>query len=164
MKPVEIRKAAIPDFGRIAQIYNEHIQLGQSTMEESTYTAQRIQSWVEAFDHRERLYVMEKNGAVIGWGIIKKYSPREGYRYTAETAVYLTQGETRKGYGSTFKRFLIDQARQLDYHHLVAKIFSTNQASIDYNLKLGYTIVGHQKEIGFKNGRWQDVTILQLIL
>ncbi len=37
-------------------------------------------------------------------------------------------------------------------------------ASIEYNLRFGYEVVGIQREIGFKNGHWQDVAVLQLVL
>lgn len=152
------------DCGRVAEIYNEYIQLGESTMEESAYSEEKIQAWMKKFNEKEQLYVIKKNEKIIGWGIIKRYSEREGYRFACETAIYITQGELRKGYGSKMKRFLLEQCEAFGYHHLVAKIFSSNTASIQYNLKLGYTIVGTQKEIGFKNGKWQDIVIMQYLI
>ena len=101
---------------------------------------------------------------MLGWGIIKKYSDRHGYRFACETSVYLRHKHVRKGYGSSIKNALIERCKQYRYHHLVAKIFADNTASIEYNKKFGYEIVGRQKEIGFKNGRWQDVVIMQLVL
>ena len=62
------------------------------------------------------------------------------------------------------KKWIIKKCRELGYHHLVAKIFSSNIASIEYNKKLGYELVGKQNEIGFVDGVWQDVTILQLLI
>ena len=72
----------------------------------------------------------------LGWAIIKRYSDREGYRFAAETAVYLDPAHLGKGYGKQMKRFLIDESRAMGYHHLVAKIFATNEVSIAYNLRL----------------------------
>ncbi len=148
----------------VADIYNEYIQLGNATMEESLQTAEHIKGWIEKFNERERLYVILKKEAVIGWGIIKRYSDRNGYRFTCETSIYLTSSELKKGYGTAMKKFLLEKCKALDYHHLVAKIFASNKASIQYNLNLGYTIVGQQKEIGFRNGQWLDVVIMQYIL
>lgn len=159
-----IKEASPGDYSTIASIYNEYISRGNATMEERIHTANDIAAWVDSFNNRERLYVVKEEDEVIGWGIIKRYSDRNGYSVTAETAVYLTASKIGNGYGSKMKRFLIDQCRQLKYHHLVAKIFAKNTTSIQYNLKLGYTIVGTQKEIGFKNNEWLDVTILQLLL
>lgn len=161
---VNILEAKTSDFQVIADIYNEYILLGNATMQDSLYDAERIQSWVDYFNDRERLYILKKGESVIGWGIIKKYSEREGYRFACETAIYLTSSERRKGYGSLMKQFLIAQCKSLNYRHLVAKIFATNTASIEYNLKLGYSIVGRQKSIGFKNGQWMDIVIMQYLV
>ena len=163
-KQVSIEPAVPGNFQAIADIYNEYIRLGGSTMEETIHTEEIIKKWTDKFHNRERLYVMKKEGKVIAWGIIKRYSDREGYRFTCETAIYITQSELRKGYGSRMKKFLIEACKTMDYRHLVAKIFATNTASIQYNLKLGYTIVGRQNQIGFKNGKWTDVVIMQYLI
>ena len=59
----------------------------------------------------------------------------EGYAKACETAIYLRSAETRKGYGTLMKKWIIEKCRELGYHHLVAKIFSSNSASIEYNKK-----------------------------
>jgi len=156
--------ALASDYADIANIYNEHIQQKRSTMEESIHDAAMIQKWVDAFNDREGLFVLKRENKNIGWGIIKKYSTREGYRFACETAIYLRGDETRKGYGSFIKKALIQRCKELNYHHLIAKIFAINEASIQYNLQLGYEIVGRQKEIGFKDGKWTDVVIMQYII
>ena len=148
----------------IANIYNEHIDRDDTTMDERRYSAEDIQAWIDRFHDRERLYVVSRDNKVIGWGIIKRYSDRAGYRYSAETSVFLTESATKKGIGTRFKSYIIDQCRALNYHHLVAKIFNSNKRCIRYNQALGYTIVGVQKEVGSKNGKWEDVCIMQLIL
>lgn len=159
-----LRAATTADYAAIAAIYNIHIAAGQSTMEERTYNADAIANWVAAMGSREGLFVYEEGLKTLGWGIIKRYSPREGYRFAAETAVYLHPDALRRGIGTAIKLQLMSLCRAWQYHHLVAKIFASNKASIDYNLKLGYELVGIQKEIGFKNGQWQNVAILQYIL
>lgn len=161
---VQIVIATPQAYETIANIYNEHIRLGKSSMDESLKTADDIAIWVEKFNERERLFVLQKAEQIIGWAIIKRYSDRLGYRFACETAVYLRQSEVGKGYGTLLKKHLFEVCANLDYHHLVAKIFADNESSIRYNEKLGYTIVGRQKEIGFKNGKWQDIVIMQYLL
>lgn len=161
---MRIQEATPADYSTIAAIYNEYIKLGNATMEEKIHSEKDIVAWVKKFNEREKLYVMKTEKGVIGWGIIKRYSDRNGYRFAAETAVYLTANEIGKGYGSQMKKFQIEECKKLKYGHLVAKIFAKNKASINYNLKLGYTIVGTQDRIGFRNNEWQSVTILQLLL
>ena len=133
-------------------------------MDRVSKTSAEIEEWFNGFSDRELIVLLEDQSYIIGWGIIKKYSERDGYSRACETAIYLRSTETRKGYGSMMKKWIIVKCRELGYYHLVAKIFALNKASIDYNLKLGYEIVGTQNKIGFVDGEWQDVMIMQLLL
>ncbi len=160
----QIQIAVADDYPFIANIYNEYISAGTATMDATLKTKDDIAGWVEKFNDRECLYTLKQHEKVIGWGIIKRYSDREGYRVACETAIYLTGTALGKGHGSFLKKYVIEQCKAFNYHHLVAKIWANNHVSIDYNLKLGYSIVGTQKEIGFRNGKWLDVVIMQLIL
>jgi len=156
-----IELAKKEDCHRIAEIYNHY--LGNGTMDLAIKTAQYYSELFEAQGENEKLFVGVLNRTIIGWGIIKKYSVREGYARTAETSVYMDPDFRGKGYGKALKKYLMSACRHLGYKHLVAKIWSDNAVSINYNLKLGYELVGRQKQIGFVNGEWIDVTILQYV-
>lgn len=160
---LKIEVANSEDYPAVANIYNEYIINGGATMDEAIKTEKDIASWVEKFKERERLFVLKKAAKIIGWGIIKKYSDRSGYRTTCETAIYLTAAEKGNGYGTFFKKYVMKVCKELGYRHLVAKILGGNQASIVYNQKLGYTIVGTQKDVGFRDGQWYDVVIMQYL-
>ncbi|MEZ4884496.1 MAG: N-acetyltransferase family protein [Chitinophagales bacterium] len=161
---ITIRAFELSDAQAVADIYNEHTLAYTATMDAVRRTTEDIEGWYHKFGERELMKVAEVEGKVVGWGIIKKYSDRVGYRTTCETAVYFKNSEIGKGYGTKMKKLIIEICKELKYHHLVAKIWSTNTASIEYNLKLGYEMVGTQKEVGYLNGKWIDVTIMQLIL
>ena len=155
-----IRKAQNKDCHRIAEIYNYY--LGKSTMDLERKDGEYYKNILLNQDPIEELWVVDQKG-IIGWGIIKKYSDRLGYRFTGETSVYIDQEFLGRSVGGQLKRHLMKRCEDLGYHHLIARIFSENDVSINYNIKLGYTIVGVQKEAGFVNGQWKDVTILQYI-
>lgn len=165
MSDIQIKSCLPEHYQSVVDIYNEHIKIGVSNMVETTIDQSEIKNWISKFHDREGLYVcLNETEDVIGWGIIKRYSDREGYRFACETAIYLKSSETGKGYGSKMKRFLIEECKRFNYHHLVAKIFATNTGSIVYNQKIGYEIVGIQKEVGFRNGEWLDMVIMQYII
>jgi len=161
---LKITIAAEKHFSAIANIYNESILGNQATMEELEHEASDIKNWIANFNDREKLYVLLDEEKVLGWGIIKRYSDRGGYRFACETAIYLKSTETGKGLGTYFKKFIIEECKRLKYNHLVAKIWANNQGSIEYNENLGYTIVGQQNKIGFRDGAWQDVVIMQYLI
>lgn len=159
-----IRPATAQDYPAIAAIYNEAIALGGITMDGVPYTAVTIETMVQKMTHRETLLVAETSQSVIGWGIIKRYSDRAGYQRCCETSIYLTFSETGKGYGRALQTTLMTQAADYGYHHIVAKIVANNQGSIRFHQQFGFDIVGVQKEIGFINGNWHDVVIMQHLL
>ena len=159
-----IREYRLEDASEIAGIYNESIRAKLATLDTVEKSAEDVRKWMKGFNQRETILVMEQYADIIGWGIIKRYSDRPGYDSTCETAVYITENETGKGFGPMMKKKLIEKCKELGYHHLVAKIWSTNQTSIEYNRKMGYELVGTQREIGIMEGRWVDVVIMQLVL
>ncbi len=158
-----IRQATGQDYPYISQIFNQNIKAGDSTLWEKEFSTEDISEMSDQMDDREGLYVAEQEGQIVGWGMIRKYHLKKGYAHACETSVFLDRSERGKGYGSKLKKYLMGQCAALNYHHINAKIMADNKASISYNLKLGYEIVGVQKEIGWKNGRWVDVVIMQYI-
>ncbi len=164
MTELSFRDATGDDAPVIAEIYNASVAAGGETMDQESKSVADIRRQIASFGPRETILILEQGREILGWGVIKKYSDRLGYRFCCETAVYLRRGLTRRGLGTRIKLALIERCRRYGYHHLVARIQAVNVASIEYNKKLGYEVVGIQREIGFAGGRWQDVAILQLVL
>jgi len=161
---IVIRHAIPHDLPQVANIYNSYVLAGCTTMDTELKDADYYQSVLDGFSDREALMVMVDKELVLGWGIIKRYSDRLGYQLACETAVYLCEKHISKGYGTQIKKHLIELCRHFGYHHLVARIFAENTRSIEYNKKLGYEIVGVQREIGFVRDQRKDIVIMQLIL
>ena len=170
-----IRDALPEDALVIAAIYNESVAARGSSFDLEEKSAEYFAAQLAEQHANECFLLLEDiagveqsiagaRPAVLGFGKIERYSPRLGYRYTAETAVYLWRRLARRGYGSMLKLAVIERCRELGYHHLVAKIVADNTASLEYNKRFGYSVVGTQREVGLIDGRWRDVTIMQLIL
>jgi len=152
-----IRPAIENDLSQVADIYNNY--LGKATMDLVQATATDYTKYL--YSDREKLIVAEIDGKLIGWSLIKKYSDRIGYGKSCETSTFLAESAIGNGYGTTLKKQTMAACKDLGYTHLVAKIMSVNKTSIHYNLKLGYEIVGEQKNIGYINGKYHNVTIMQ---
>lgn len=158
-----IRDAILEDADDVAEIYNESIRARDSTMQLEEVDPSTVESWIPSPDERAALLVLEQD-RVVGYGLLKRYSDRAGYRYAAETSVYLRRGCTGGGLGSELQAALIDECRTYDYHHLVAKLWADNEPSVALHRKFGYELVGIQREIGHVDGAWRDVAIMQKIL
>ena len=161
-KNFTLREATKEDCAAVASIYNQY--LGIATMDTEEKHPAYFEHWLTHKSANEELWTLLKGDKVCAWGIIKRYSDRIGYARSVETSVYCHEGHRHKGLGPYVKRHLISRCRDMGYHHLLARIISDNAHSIKYNLKLGYSIVGVQKEIGYLNGVYKDVTIMQMVL
>lgn len=160
----EIHDAHLDDASVIASIYNESIAARDSTMHLEQIETARAEAWIEGQGPREAILVMEVEGAVVGYGLLNRYSDRGGYRFAAETSVYLRRSYTGAGLGSRLQAALIERSRDYDYHHLVAKLWAANERSRALHQKFGYTLVGIQREVGYVEGQWRDVAIMQKVL
>jgi phosphinothricin acetyltransferase len=158
-----LRQANIKDSDRIAEIYNQHTIKGTSSMD-SIKSIDDIKAWLSNYTDREGIFVYEESNQIKGWGVIKKYSDRYGYRFAAETSIYIDEVFLRQGIGIKINDFLIERAIQLNYKHLTAKIFANNIASISFFKKHGYSIVGKQHKIGYVNNHWVDMVIMEKLL
>ena len=59
---------------------------------------------------------------------------------------------------------LIERAKTIGKHAMIAGIEAGNVASIRLHEKLGFQQVGLLPEVGTKFGRWLDLAFLQLLL
>jgi phosphinothricin acetyltransferase len=58
----------------------------------------------------------------------------------------------------------LEVALSSGFHSVIARVGGGNEASIALHAKHGFKMVGTEREIGRKFGRWQDVTVMQTIL
>lgn len=143
----------------ITQVYNQN--LGTASLYLTPRTTAYFSEIMDQLSDRERFKILLLDDEMIGWSLIQLYSPKEGYRYACETSTYIDHPYQGKGHGSYFKKQIIKECGKLGFKYLLARVLSSNEVSIQYNLKLGYSIVGVQKKIGRVEDQWVDVTIME---
>jgi phosphinothricin acetyltransferase len=158
-----VRQANKKDCDKIVEIYNQHILKGSSSMD-TIKSNEDILKWINNYTDREGIFVFEESNQIKGWGVIKKYSDRFGYRFAGEISIYIDNSYLKHGIGNIIHHFLINKAKSLKYEHLTAKIFANNTTSINFFKKHGYSIVGKQHKIGYVNDKWIDVVIMEKLL
>jgi phosphinothricin acetyltransferase len=118
---------------------------------------------IAALRPRECLLACEIAEGIVGWGSVARYSPRPGYSVACETSVYLARAAQGRGLGSKLEEALLARAHAAGYRHLVAKVMAANEASVRFHQRHGYEVVGRQRDVGYLDGAWQDVVILQRV-
>jgi phosphinothricin acetyltransferase len=161
---VTIRRAAKTDLEGITKIYNEAIRTTTATFDTEPFTVLERVPWFDAHDSKHPILVAELDGSVVGWAALSKWSERAAYTDTAETSFYVKAELRGRGIGRKLKGAIIDEARQLGFHTLIARVANRSQESLHLNESFGFTHVGTLKEVGRKFGKLLDVHILQKML
>ena len=161
---IVVRRAEQRDCSHLAQVYNDAIRSGISTMDTEPVDAWYFIRQLAAFKEREVLLVGEGKAGVVGWSVARRYSDRPGYLHACETSVYVGANQQGRGYGSVLLQAVVERADAFGYRHLVAKILAANEPSIEFHKRFHYEIVGTQRKIGFLNGQWHDIVIMQRVL
>lgn len=159
-----IRLATASDLDAINAIYNHYVLNSTCTYQTHPSTAQERAAWFEVHGEKHPVTVFEKDGEVVGWGSLSRFHPRAAYGRTVENSVYVRHDMLHMGIGRAMLADLIERARGLGHHTIVALISADQTASVELHRKFGFAEVAHLKEVGYKFGRWLDVTYMQLML
>lgn len=161
---VVLRPAVAEDVPAITEIYNEAILTTTATFNTEPKTLDDRQQWLESHDARHPVLVAELDGQVVGWACLTRWSDRHAYDDTGETSFYVASAFRGQGIGRLLKLAIIDEAKRLGFHTLIARVAEGSDESLHINESVGFTRVGVLKEVGQKFGRRIGVHILQLML
>jgi len=161
---MNIRPAELSDLDAITAIYNEAILTTTASFDLEPQTREERLQWYESHDPRFPILVAESEGPVVGWACLSRWRPRKAYEGTAETSFYVKEDQRGQGIGRKLKQAIIEEARRLGFHTLIAGVAEGNHASLHLNQSFGFEIVGTFKEVGNKFGKLLDVTYLQKFL
>jgi L-amino acid N-acyltransferase len=160
---VQIRKAELADVDSITEIYNEAILTTTATFDTDPKTVAERTQWLNAHDDRHPVLVAVVNGEVVGWASLTPWSERRAYDDCAETTFYVQSMHRSRGIGRLLKNAILEEARRLRFHTLIARVAEGSDASLHLNEGLGFVHVGTLKEVGRKFGKLY-VHILQKML
>jgi L-amino acid N-acyltransferase len=156
-----IRLATSADLEAINAIYNHYVLHSTCTYQEDPEPIEGRRVWFEKHGPCYPVTVAEADGQVVGWGALSPFHARSAYRFTVENSVYVRQGWHRRGAGSALLADLLQRARDIGHHTVIALIDSEQPGSIALHAGLGFKEVAHLKQAGFKFGRWGDVIYMQ---
>lgn len=166
---MKIRSVSTDDAGAIAAIYNHYILHTDISFEIMPLTADEMRSRIAAIcgggGDEAPYFVCETDGTVAGYCYAHPWKERHAYYRSMETTVYVAPSHHRKGIGTALMLRLIDCLRRDDdIHALIACITGGNEASCRLHERLGFRKVSHFKEVGYKFGKFIDVTDYELLL
>ena len=159
-----IRPCRTEDLPAILRIYNDEIETGVSTWDEAPWTMEQRAAWFAGHDDSTPVLVAESGGEVVGFAYLTFMSAKSGWRFTREDTIYIDPPARGQGVGEQLLGALLEAARAIGVHLVVASITSTNTASLALHKKHGFEDAGTLRSAGFKFGQWLDTTHMQRVL
>jgi phosphinothricin acetyltransferase len=159
-----IRLATAADLPAIHDIYNHYVLHSTCTYQDEVEPLSMRQAWFAARGPEHPVTVAELDGEIVGWGALSRFHARSAYRRSVENAVYVRHDRHRLGIGKTLLVDLIDRAKALGHHTIIALIDSEQAGSLTIHERYGFVHAGRLRQAGFKFDRWLDVVYLQRML
>lgn len=163
---MQIRDAVPSDAEAIATIYNDAVLNTTAIWNDVVVDTENRTAWLTLRQGSGYpvLVAVDDAGEVVAYATFGDFRAFDGYRYTVEHSVYVRSDVRGGGLGEALMRELIERARAIGKHVMVAAIESSNAQSVRLHEKLGFVPGGTLTEVGTKFGRWLDLTFMQLTL
>jgi L-amino acid N-acyltransferase len=159
-----VRLAQVADAEAIRAIYNLEVLESTVTFDLVPRSHDDQRAWLAAHSGAHPAVVAVDDGEVVGFGSLSPYKDRPAYSTTVEDSVYVDRECRRRGVGRLILGELLTLATSHGFHAVIARIVGDHEASIALHERCGFTLVGVEKQVGRKFGRWLDVVELQRLL
>jgi phosphinothricin acetyltransferase len=162
MSTLTIREATSDDAEAIRLIYNHEVENETSTMDLVPRTLETQREWIAARSGAFCAVVaVDSSETVLGFGALSEYKDRSGYRSTVENSVYVRRDVARRGIGKQILLHLLETATVSGFHSVIARIEAQSLASRGLHSSCGFELVGIEKQVARKFGKWLDIAVMQ---
>ncbi len=165
MTPARIADAIESDLAGLVAIYNEVIATSTATFTTTTVSVDERRKWWQGrIAAGYPVLIAHDAHGVAGFGSFGDFRAWSGYRFTVEHTLHVRADARGRGIGSQLLLALLERARALGKHVMIAGVDADNAASIRLHERLGFTAGGRLREVGYKFDRWLDLVFLQRVL
>lgn len=161
---MQVRLATAADNDAIRAIYNLEVAESTVTFDLVPRSADEQRAWLSARSGAHAVVVADDGGEIVGFGSLSPYRDRPAYSTTVEDSVYVRRDRQGHGVGKAVLTELVRLATAHGFHAVMARIVGGHDASIALHRGAGFEMVGTEREVGRKFGRWLDVVVMQCLL
>jgi L-amino acid N-acyltransferase len=161
---MHLRLATIDDAAAIRAIYNLEVESSTATFDLVGRSLEDQRTWLAARSGAFSAVVAVDDGQVIGFAALSPYKERAAYRTTVEDSVYVRRDQQGRGVGRVLLGHIVDLAAATGFHAVMARIEAGSEASRALHAACGFELVGVEREVGRKFGRWLDIAVMQRLL
>jgi phosphinothricin acetyltransferase len=163
---LRLRLATDADAEAIRSIYNREVLESTATFDLVARSLDEQRAWLAARSGAYAAVVAERvaQNGVVGFASLSPYRDRPAYSTSVEDSVYVTPDVQGRGVGRALLGELVRVAEAHGFHVMFARVVGGHDASIALHLAHGFEVVGTEREVGRKFGRWLDVVVMQRLL
>jgi phosphinothricin acetyltransferase len=164
--PVVVRPARLDDAEAIRQIYNAEVTTTTVTFD---IVPRTLADQVRYLSDRSGAHAVivaadAEDGTVVGYAALSPWRSKPAYATSVEDSVYVHRDHQGRGIGHLLLAELLRVATAHGFHAVFARVVGGHAASIRLHEKFGFEIVGTEREVGRKFGRWLDVVLMERLL
>ena len=159
-----VRPATTTDAEVIREIYNVEVLGSTVTFDLVPRSAEEQVEWMDSHAGVYHVIVAEEGGAVVAFASLSPYRPRPGYSTTVEDSVYVASSHRGAGVGKLLLGELIERGMAHGFHSIIGRIVGDHSASIALHRSCGFELIGVEREVVRKFGKWLDVAVMQRLL
>lgn len=150
----------------ILDIFNDAILNSTALYDYKPRTMENMKPW---FDAKQAgnfpvIGIEDATGKLLGFASYGTFRAWPAFKYSVEHSIYVHKDARGMGLGKVLLEAIISAARANGIHVLIGGIDCENQGSIALHEKFGFKLVGTLPQIGYKFGRWLDMSFYQLTL
>jgi L-amino acid N-acyltransferase YncA len=158
--PVLIRDASPDDAATIAAIYRPIVERTTISFELDAPDEGEMGSRIVEITRRYPWLVAIDDGKrITGYAYASPHRKRAAYASSVDVSAYVDEAARQHGIGrALYTELFARLAQDGTFHRAFAGIALPNDASIAFHQRLGFEPVGIYREVGYKFGRWLDVS------
>ncbi len=159
---MHIRLANLNDAEAVRSIYNLEVETAPVTFDLVPRTLQEQKDWIAARAGAHAVLVaVDDDDDIVGFAALSPYRSKPAYSTSVENSVYVHRDHQGKGIGDLLLGALVEAADQRGFHATFARIVGGHERSLALHRKHGFAVVGFEREVGRKFGRWLDVVLME---
>lgn len=145
------------DAASALRIFNEHVSSGFAAYAEEPLPESFILSLLRSASGYPVIGVEQSDGGLVGFGLLRPYSPMPAFETTAVVTIFLSQAHTGRGLGSAVLERLIEEGKTKGIERVLAHISSRNPRSIRFHARHGFVECGRFPGVAHKWGETFDI-------
>ena len=161
---MEIRLARPEDNEAVRAIYNREVLETTVTLDLVPRSVVEQEQWLAEHSGPHPAIVATEGDELLGFGSLSPYRSRPAYSTTVEDSVYVHRDHRGRGIGRALLDELMDCATVHGFHAVMARIVDGPDSSTALHRACQFQVIGVEREVGRKFGRWLDVVLMQRLL